>query len=145
MKRPASITAIGSIFIIAGSLSGVEIIYDLFHGKLNLNFAVLMLPVGIGLMKGKASSRTWARVWIGLFVAIAALLLAAYPFMGDQYSVTWYAGQLQGVERHLAITGLSLLFIIPGVIMWRLLSSANAAHFFDDHTKPQADTERHQE
>lgn len=131
MNRPISISIIAVIFIVAGTLSGIEIIYDLYHGSLNLNFAVLMLPVGIGLLKGKAASRTWAKVWIGLIIGIVGLLLLFYPFYGDQFSVNWYSEQLQGVARHLAVTGLSLLFIVPGIVIWRFLTSSNADLFFE--------------
>jgi hypothetical protein len=67
MKRPTRITAIGTLFIIGGCVAAWEVIYDLFHSHVNLNFAVLMIPVGIGLLKGRASSRGWAKFWIGLF------------------------------------------------------------------------------
>jgi hypothetical protein len=63
----------------------------LFAATVNLNFAVLLLPVGIGLLRARRSSRTWAAFWIGIgylgCVALAVMALVqprnATAFIGS--------------------------------------------------------------
>jgi len=141
MRRPPSITVIGVIFIIAGCLAAWEIVYDLFHDHLNLNFAVLMIPVGIGLLKGRSSSRRWAKFWIGLASLMIGLLLVAYPFFGDSYSVTWFDKPLVGIPRHAMVIGFPIVLLVIARLMWRSLTSPSVAPFFDDYKPPEADSD----
>ena len=78
------------LFCLAGMLAIWEVISDLVHSHLNLNFAVFLLPVGIGLLRGKPRSQWWARFWFILGYILCALLvvmvlvspgnLACHPF-----------------------------------------------------------------
>ena len=112
-----------------------EIVYDLFHDRLNLNFGVLMIPVGLGLLKGRSSSRGWAKFWIGLFSLVIGLLLVCYPFLGGSYSVTWSGEQLLGFPRHVMAVGFPVVFLLIARWMWRCLSDPANAPFYDDHKK----------
>lgn len=133
MKRPMCLTVIGTIFIIAGCLAACGIVYDLFHERLNLNFAVLMTPVGFGLLSGRSSSRGWAKSWIGLFSLVFGVFLVGYPFFGDSYSVTWFGQQLVGTARHAMAVGFPIFFLLIAVWMWRSMSSASATRYLDRH------------
>ena len=139
MKRPISITVIGAIFIIAGCLAGCGIIYDLFHSRLNFNFAVLMMPVGFGLLKGRSSSRGWAKFWIGLFSLVIGLLLVCYPFFGDSYSVTWFDQQLVGIPRRVMAVGFPIVLLLLATWMWRSISSTSTALYFGCHINNNAE------
>jgi hypothetical protein len=140
MKRPLCITIIGVIFIITGCLTAWDIIADLFRNRLNLNFGVLMAPVGFGLLRGRSSSRGWAKFWIGLFSIGCGLLLVCYPFFGDSYSVTWLGDeQLLGFSRYAMVIGFPTAFLICAWFMWRSLSSSSVAPFFDDYMKQNAE------
>lgn len=139
MKRPISITVIGAIFIIAGCLAVCGIVYDLFHGRLNFNLAVLMAPVGFGLLSGRSSSRGWAKFWIGLFSLVSGLLLVCYPFFGDSYSVTWFDQQLVGIPRHALAIGFPIFFLLIAAWMWRCLSSISATLYFDRRINKDAE------
>lgn len=138
MKRPTSITVIGAIFILAGCLAAWQIVYGLFHDHLYLNFSVLMIPVGFGLLKGRSSSIGWAKFWIGLFSLIFGLLLFCYPFFGDSYSVTWFEDQLVGFPRHVVAVGFPIVFLLIASWMWRRLTGPSNSPFFNDHRNQNA-------
>jgi hypothetical protein len=165
MKRPTCITVIGVIFIIAGSHAAWGIVKNLFHHRLNLNFAVFMIPNGFGLLlirhyesascslsegrklmfyhdapliRGLSSSRMWAKFWIGLLSLVVGVLLVLYPFFGNSYSVTWLNEQMVGVPRHAVAIGFPIVFLSFTTLMWRSLSSPSAAPFFDDYILPDA-------
>lgn len=127
--------------MVGGCLAAWEVIYDLFHSHVNLNFTVLMFPVGIGLLKGRASSRGWAKFWIGLFSLVLGGLLVFYPFFGDSYSVNWFDEELTGFLRHATAVGVPIIFLLIATWMWRSLSLPSVAPFFDDfrntHAQPQ--------
>ena len=72
----------GWIFITVGVLSIGTIISDAFHHKLYINFLALMLPVGIGLLKGKASSRIWGIRWMWVMIVIS-LFASVLVFIGN--------------------------------------------------------------
>lgn len=133
MKRPMSITVIGVIFIVAGCLAAIGIVYDLFNERMNFNFAVLMTPVGFGLLKGRLSSRGWAKFWIGLCSLVFGLLLVCYPFFSDSYSVTWFGQQLVGISRHAMAVGFPASFLLIAAWAWRCISSDSASSFFGCH------------
>ncbi len=139
MKRPTSITIIGALFVIGGVLAACGIIYDLFNDHLNINFAVLMIPVGFGLLKGRSSSRRWARFWIGLFSLICAVLLICYPFFSDSYSVAWFDTELEGMWRHVIAICSPVIFLIAGVWMWKALSHPFLNHHNDQEAEQVGD------
>ena len=139
MKRSKSITIIGALYIIAGCLAACQMLYGLFHDHLYLNFTVLMLPVGLGLLKGRASSRGWAKAWIRLFSLLCGIWLILYPFLGDSYSVAWFDEQLVGLPRHITAVGLPVLFLFAARWMWRRLSDPLIAPFFDDYNNQKAE------
>lgn len=132
MKRPTSVTLIGTVFIIAGCLSAAQMVYGLLHHAWNLNFAVLMAPVGFGLLKGRASSRLWAKLWIGLISLMFGLLLICYPFFGDTYTVAWPEEQLTGFQRHAVAVGLPTVILLIAWWMWRSLTSPSATAYFEE-------------
>ena len=138
MKRPTSITVIGAIFILAGCLAAWQIVYGLFHDHLYLNFSVLLVPVGLGLLKGRSSSVGWAKFWIGLFSLISLLLLICYPFFADSYSVTWLDDQLVGFRRHVMAVGFPIVFLSIAFWMWRRLTDPSNLRFFNNHKNQKA-------
>lgn len=138
MNRPIQITIIGILFIIGGFLAGWSIIYGLFNNHLNFNFAALMAPVGFGLLKGRASSRGWAKFWISLFSLVIGGLLIFYPFFGDSYSVAWFDRELTGIQRHATAIGIPVIFLLIAGWMWRSLSMPSAVPFFDDYENAEA-------
>jgi hypothetical protein len=134
MKRPLGLTIIGSLFILGGALALFQMALDLSHSRIRLNFAVLMIPVGIGLLKGRFSSRFWAKVWIGFFVVFVSALLLAYPFFSESYHVRFGSEELHGAMRHIVAVTIPALLILPGVIAWKYLRGRKLDSFFGEVT-----------
>ena len=133
MKRPTSISLISVLFLIVGAVTGFQILNSLFNNHLYLDSSVLMIPVGLGLLKGRSSSRGWAKFWIALFAVISGILLLFYPFLGGSYTMTIFGRPLAGTERHLVAVGLPVLTLLLARWMWRILTSPATAPFFDDY------------
>src|SRR5688572_29854646 len=74
---PTSLTVLAVLFILGGIAAMIEIIVSLLHGQLSLNFGVLELFIGAGLLRLNPTWRTWALVftWIALVVTPVGALI----------------------------------------------------------------------
>ena len=72
----------GWIFIILGSLSLANVIWDGVNGRLSINLLVFALPVGVGLLRGRENSRIWAIRWMWILV-ILTLFCAGLALIGN--------------------------------------------------------------
>lgn len=74
---PVSLTIVAILFILGGISAAIEIAVSLVHNHLNLNFGVLGIFIGPGLLKLSRGWRTCALIftWIALIgIPIIALL-----------------------------------------------------------------------
>jgi hypothetical protein len=78
---PTSLTVVAVLFLIGGILSALDIVFSLFHGRIEFNPGVLGLFIGPGLFRLRRGWRTCGLVllWLNLVFApiFAVLLLAA--------------------------------------------------------------------
>ncbi len=68
---------LGIIFIVLGVLACIDMVTAPFFNRLSINVVVFCLPVGVGLRRGKPSSRTWAQLWLWLFAILVGVLALA--------------------------------------------------------------------
>jgi hypothetical protein len=80
------LTTIGWIYIVFGLLALLHVIWDLFQGKLVLNLAIFMIPVGFGLIGKKESSFRWAIAWSWIIILITSIVLITAIFSRIQVS-----------------------------------------------------------
>lgn len=78
-KIPVSLKIVAVLFILGGVSAAIEIVVSLMHGRVNINFGVLGLFIGPGLLALKRGWRTCGLVflWIGMIFApiIGVLML----------------------------------------------------------------------
>ncbi len=75
---PTSLKIVAGLFIFSGVCSAIDVVVSLMHSHININFGVLGLFIGPGLLRFSRGWRTCALVflWIALIgVPIIALLL----------------------------------------------------------------------
>jgi hypothetical protein len=113
-----------------GILAIWTIVSDLVRSHINLNFAVLLLPVGIGLLRGRASSQWWARFWIILGYILVGFLVVLAILFPYAINATWRGETIRGPAAVPYVIGLSVLACVPLVIIHRLLYSEKAIAFF---------------
>jgi hypothetical protein len=126
MKRPLSVTLIAGAYMLLGVISIVAILNSLLAGAFQFNLGFFLLPVGLGLRKGKPSSRRWALFWAGLTgisIAVAYIVLFASDAPAESESV---------VSEWLRV----IFYTLPGVLLagciaiWRALTSPKVLAFF---------------
>jgi hypothetical protein len=116
------ILIIAALFILIGVYSIIDVILSLLQGILDLNLCVCCLFVGIGMMRGRESSRIWGRIWSGFFVMmfLIGIILIAIHDPSMAYNVRW-VGNLGAVhDKFLAIAMSSLLLLVPLWIFFTL-------------------------
>jgi len=137
VARPRSLTFLAWIFILFGASAVWKMVDALLSNSVSINFAVLMIPVGFGLLKGRASSVMWAKVWIGLFAALMVVLAVGYVLWGDSYHVHLFHQELYGIQRHLMAALSSFVILGLCLLGWKILVST-AVRAFVDSKAPQA-------
>lgn len=86
---PLSLKIVAVLFIISGIFSVIEVVVALMHGGININFGVLCLFVGPGLLRLHRGWRTCALVflWLGLIVAPIVFVLGLSGKVPAYFSV----------------------------------------------------------
>jgi len=115
MDMPRRHPIIGLLFCLVGLLALVDAVTDLIHGRINLNFTIFLLPVGIGLLRGKERSRWWAKVFIiaGGYFPLGLMMSVVLLNPGSAH-VHWPGGELQGKG---AIPWLLTIALLLGVCL----------------------------
>jgi uncharacterized membrane protein (DUF485 family) len=129
-KMPKRVLVIGLLFCLGGVCAIWDVLSALFRSCLNLNFAVLLLPVGIGLLRGKPSSQWWARFWIILGYVLCGLLVVFVPLLPGSAHATWFGTDLHGPEAVPYVIGMALFFAVLLFVLHKLLYSEKANRFF---------------
>jgi len=83
---PLRLKIIGAAYCLLGALALLGMLRQAFAGAvLNFDLSVFMLPVGIGLLRGKRSSRLWATFWSGFLLATVVGLAVLMVFPGGGF------------------------------------------------------------
>lgn len=76
--NPTPLRIVAGLFIFSGICAIIEIVVGLLHSHVDLNFGVLCLWIGPGLLRHNRTWRTWALVflWFGLILLPVFCLFA---------------------------------------------------------------------
>jgi len=128
---PTRILIIGILYCLFGAGAVWDIVTAAIEGHVHLNFTILMLLVGIGLLKGKKRSRSWARFWIVIGFLGIALILGFAIFDPRNISWTWDGDTIKGSRALPYAYGFCAAFFVSLIVVHKLLYSAKANAFFD--------------
>lgn len=79
---PQRLKVVAYMFIIGGVFSVIEVIMALSNNRISINFGVLGIFIGMGLMRLRPRAFSWAMffIWLGLiFTPIVAVLFLFMP------------------------------------------------------------------
>jgi cellulose synthase/poly-beta-1,6-N-acetylglucosamine synthase-like glycosyltransferase len=127
---PKRILIIGLVFCLGGIHATWEMLSALMDSRIFLDVGALMLPVGIGLLRGRARSRWWARVWILIGYAICAIALVIALFNPQSVSISWPAPGTRGIPALPYAFACLFLAFLTLHIMQRLLDSRKSREWF---------------
>ena len=136
-QAPLALKIVAALFIISGIVAALEVLVSLARHRLSLNFGVLGIFIGLGLLRFRRGWRTCALVltWLGLiFAPVFAVLVLA----GARPIHIKILGQQIGHARRA-----EAFFIAAGVFalaLWqyRVLTRPDVVRLFDDHAERPA-------
>ncbi len=113
---PVSLKVVAGLFIVGGICSAIEVVVSLMHNHINVNFGVLGLFIGPGLLRLSRGWRTCALVflWVVLLGApIVGLLFIAHH--GPLY-LTLFGQRVGLASKELGAAVAGLVFALA---MWQ--------------------------
>lgn len=115
-SAPLSLKIVAALFILGGISSIIDAIINLTQGTLPLNFGVLGLFVGIGLLRLSRAWRTCALVFLWIaFIALPLVGLAFLFLAGPvNYTIFW-----QKVGPGSRVIGVALAALLFAVAVWQ--------------------------
>jgi len=85
-ERPRALTVCAALFIAYGVFAALEVLVGLFRNHVSINFGVLAIFIGYGLMRCDQMWRTWALVCLWAFMILTPVLSAAMVIApGDRW------------------------------------------------------------
>jgi peptidoglycan/LPS O-acetylase OafA/YrhL len=138
---PKRIIVIGILFCLAGVLAIWEMLSDLFRSHINLNFAVFLLPVGIGLLRGKPRSQWWARFWIVLGYLFCVLLMVMAIVSPQNAHASWFGKEIGGSRAVPYVLLMAALSAGAFMVVHKLLYSEKAKLYFNRASESNISTD----
>jgi len=126
---PKRVLIIGLLFVISGMLSVWSMIEAATHSRIYLNFGVLLLPVGVGLLRGRVSSQWWARFWIILGYIVLVLQVGEIIAHPQNAWFSWFGSVIRGSRSIPYAIVFSALFGVGLYICHRFLYSKKAIDY----------------
>jgi hypothetical protein len=134
---PSSLRAVAWFTILCGIVSLLTVLVELFHRKLFLNFGVLLIPAGFGLLRRDRGWRTFTlfMLWLGM-IGFGAGFVALLLGFGRPTSSAFRVFGLAGNREASAIISAAMF----GVNFWqyRVLTSPPVRRWFGLTSGPGA-------
>jgi serine/threonine protein kinase len=127
---PKRIIIIGILFCLGGFSAIWDVLSDIFRSHINLNFAVFLLPVGIGLLRGKPRSQWWARFWIILGYILCALSVVVVIVSPENAHASWFDSEIRGSAAIPYVLLMLALLAVALIAVHKLLYSEKAQIYF---------------
>ena len=121
--RPLRIWFLGLLFAMGGVLAIWQVVEAAMGRTVSLNFAVFLLPVGLGLLAGKLSSVSWAKFWVGFGWAVIVLALVVAVIRPEVVHSSWNGREMTGRDALPMVFGVSAGVAVMLYGIWRLLKS----------------------
>ena len=126
---PTSLRVVALLFILCGVLSLIQVIGSLMNGNLNINFGVLGLFIGPGLLRLSQGWRTCALVF--LWIAIIGMPILAILFMTASGPLDFKVfGQKAGHGSKELVILLACLMFILAAWQYRVLTRPDVRRLF---------------
>jgi hypothetical protein len=126
---PLALKIVAFLFILGGISAAIEVIASLMNNRININFGVLGIFIGFGLLRLSQGWRTCALVftWLGLI----AIPIIGFLFLGHSGPLDFSVfGQKVGhVSKELGV-GMVVVIFVYTVWQYRILTRADVRCLF---------------
>lgn len=122
-KPPTIVRFVAALSLMSGAAAVVHMVYSGLRGHAWIDFAVIGILVGHGLLKGSQTSRSWA-IWVSAISGILILAMAAWGVFKEGLEV--FSTQQISVRGIYVL----LMLLICGIVVFGL-RSASARGWFE--------------
>lgn len=141
-NRPIALTLIAATLLYQGIEAFVGMIGSLSDGRVNINFVVIMLFAGIGLLRLSNGWRMFTLFCLVLGAVIMAGLVVFEVIFPGKVPVRWFGTVTSGVFRYMVF---AVVEIFAGAIIWwayRTLTSPTIEALFKPQPTQQPEPSR---
>lgn len=137
---PLSLKIVAWLFIISGIMSAIEVILALSLGNININFGVLNIFAGIGLLKLSSGWRTYSLVMIWLAMIVVPVVTIVLLSAAGPLDLNFFGQKIGNASRFSA-----LILIVPMYVLviwqYRVLTRPDVKELFIKKEKPVSELE----
>lgn len=126
---PISLKIVAAFFIFDGASSAIGVMVSLFRGSLNLDFGVLGIFIGFGLLRLQPLWHTIALLFTGLAL-IAIPVLTLISILGSEPVSLKVFGQEVGYSSRTVVLFLAALYFVVEVWKLRVLTRRDVTELF---------------
>ena len=128
--RPRALLIVAIIFLLGGIWAGFEMVIQALNSYLNLNFGVLGIFIGPGLLRGSRGWRTCALVLIWIVLILSPLFAILVMTSGGPLNLS-FLGQDIGSASPLFGVLFALGVFVFYLWLYRTLVRADVRRYFD--------------
>jgi hypothetical protein len=126
---PVSLKIVAAIFILSGVSSAIGVVLSLLKGSLNLDFGVLGIFIGLGLLRLQPLWHTIALLFTGLAL-IAIPVFTLISILGSEPVSLRVFGQEVGYSSRTVVLILAALYFALEVWKMRVLTCRDVTELF---------------
>ncbi len=126
---PISLKVVAFLFILSGLFSLIEIVVSLLHSHLNLNFGVLGLFIGPGLLRLSRGWRTCGLVFLWIAMIGSPIIALLFMTVSGPLDFTLFGQQAGHVSKEFGMVLAALAFALA-VWQYRVLTRTDVRRLF---------------
>lgn len=126
---PLSLKIVSTTFVLAGALAAIEMLSSVTGGLISINFGVLGIPVGIGLLRHSQLWRVCGLV-LACLGALCGLVLGIALFATGQ-PISYSGFGQTGTLPALAAVAFALVLLLVSVWQYRVLTRPHIKQLFN--------------
>jgi hypothetical protein len=126
---PTSLKVVALLFVLSGIFSLIEIIVSLMRGHININFGVLALFIGPGLLRLSRGWRTCALALLWLAMAGLPILAILFITTSEPLDFKLFGQKIGHASKGAGIVLAALMFALA-VWQYRILTRPDVRRLF---------------
>jgi hypothetical protein len=128
-RLPTSLRIVAFLFILHGMLSIIEVVVSLANSRISLNFGVLGVFIGPGLLRLSQGWRTCALVWLWFGMIAVPLILLFMLSRNEPINFVVFGQKSGRISRELAVL-FAIGMLATTIWEYRVLTKPNIRKLF---------------
>ena len=126
---PTELKVVAALFILSGIWSAIEVLVSLMHAHVNINFGVLGVLIGPGLLRLSRGWRTCALVLLWIALIGAPLIAVLFMLQHGPLDFSVFGQKVGHAPKELGLAMAAIVFLLA-VWQYRVLTRADVRELF---------------